>query len=58
MASFICDGCDEQFKSWHRAELDTKWYPEITGNYCEECLTNLEAEVDAERHADYQHGDI
>lgn len=58
MASFICDGCDDQFKSWDRAELDREMYPEITGNYCEECLTNLEAEIDAERKADYQYGDI
>ena len=58
MAIFICDGCDAQFKSWDRAELDTHMYPEITGSYCEECLTNLEAEVNTERQADYQYGDI
>ena len=57
MTSFICDGCDDQFKSSDCAELDTEMYPEIEGNYCEACLTNLESEVDAERQADYQYGD-
>lgn len=51
MASFICDCCDDQFKSWDRAELDTEGYPEITGSYCEECLTDLEAEADQQREA-------
>lgn len=58
MASFICDGCDEQFKSWDRADLDTEMYPEIEGSYCEVCLTDLESEVQAQRQADYQYGDI
>ena len=58
MASFICDCCDEQFKSWDCAELDTDMYPEIEGNYCVSCLENLQREVDLERQADYQYGDI
>lgn len=58
MASFICDCCDEQFKGWDCATPDAEMYPEITGNYCEECLSNLQSEVDAERQADYQYGDI
>ena len=58
MASFICDGCDEQFKSWDRADLDTEMYPEIEGNYCEVCLTDLESEAQSILQADYQYGDI
>ena len=58
MSSFICKGCDEQFKSWDCADLDKEMYPEIQGNYCTDCLENAESEVDAERQADYQHGDI
>lgn len=58
MTSFICDSCDEQFKSWDKADPDTYMYPEIEGNYCEACLINLEREVQTQRQADYQYGDI
>lgn len=59
MASFICDSCDEQFKSWNAAEIDVDMYPELEGNtYCLDCLESVEDDIQAERHADYQHGDI
>jgi hypothetical protein len=58
MTSFICNGCDEQFKSCDCSTPDTEMYPEIQGNYCVNCLENLESEVNAQRQADYQYGDI
>lgn len=59
MASFICDSCDEQFRNWNAAEIDLVMYPELEGKaYCLDCLESVEDEIQAERHADYQHGDI
>jgi len=59
MASFICGSCDEQFKSWDAAEIDLGMYPELEGKaYCRDCIGYVEDEIQAERHADYQHGDI
>ena len=53
MASFICDGCDEQRKGWYYAEPNPCYYPELEGkSFCLDCIEGAEMDVVKER--DYE----